>query len=436
MRKLLPLVAALVLLPLPARAQMDSDFSIGGAARVGWSTTTCDAAATGAIRYNSGSGGRIDFCNGTVWANIDGGGANLSSIAAATAINTIDSLNFAQTWNWSTLSTQTAMAMNANAITSGKILDVASSAAGFTGTMANLTLSGSNAANTGTLLKSSVTGTLSPAVPLMVTNLGAGLSLRVNDETGDSDTTPFVVNAGGDVGIRQGTPAAPLHVNGEAIIGTTGLACSATTTGAIRFTSGGTPPWNYCNGSAWLPFERAPDKPGYFVQTATRWNGNLGGLTGANSKCLTELQTTYNWRGKSSAGTLTSTRVKAFLCDGTSCNNLLPNTVYVTAKANNTTDGGMAFMTDSSGQGYGFRNYVDYFNFDATFDDWMNRGTVDNFYWSTAPAGANHCTNWSSALVGNNGLAGNAGWDDSMRWNDGTDTCNVSNYLMCIVHPE
>jgi hypothetical protein len=56
-------------------------------------------------------------------------GSALSSITAATAINTIDSLNFAQTWNWSTLSTQTAFSYNANALTSGTILSLASSGA-------------------------------------------------------------------------------------------------------------------------------------------------------------------------------------------------------------------------------------------------------------------------------------------------------------------
>ncbi|MNH26563.1 hypothetical protein D3C76_811250 [compost metagenome] len=74
MKKLLPLVALLALSPAPAHSQMDSDFSIGGAVRVGWSTTTCNAAATGAIRYNSGSGGSINFCNGSTWTNIGGGG--------------------------------------------------------------------------------------------------------------------------------------------------------------------------------------------------------------------------------------------------------------------------------------------------------------------------------------------------------------------------
>ncbi|HEY8191493.1 MAG TPA: hypothetical protein VIG74_03635, partial [Alphaproteobacteria bacterium] len=161
----------------------------------------------GMLRYNSDSG-KFEAYQAGAWQDILTGSASsaLSSITAATTTNTIDSLNFAQAWNWSTLSTETAMAMNANAITSGKMLDLGSSATAFTGTMANLTLSGNNAANTGTVLKATVSGASSAAVPLMATNLGAGLSLRVNDQTGDADTTPFVVDASGNVGVGTSAP--------------------------------------------------------------------------------------------------------------------------------------------------------------------------------------------------------------------------------------
>ncbi len=89
---------------------------------------------------------------------------------------------------------KTALALGSTSITSGKILSIPPSATAFTGTMANIVLSG-NAAYTGTLLKSSVTGTSGAAVPIMVSNLSTGLSLRVNDATRDADTTPFVVDA-------------------------------------------------------------------------------------------------------------------------------------------------------------------------------------------------------------------------------------------------
>jgi len=37
----------------PAQAQLDADFSAGGAIRIGESTTTCNAAAEGGIRYRT-----------------------------------------------------------------------------------------------------------------------------------------------------------------------------------------------------------------------------------------------------------------------------------------------------------------------------------------------------------------------------------------------
>ncbi|PNG53319.1 MULTISPECIES: hypothetical protein [unclassified Variovorax] len=77
MRKLLPLVAVLMLMPSSVRAQMDGDFSIGGAIRVGTSATACDAAAAGGIRYNSVST-VIEFCNGTLWQTV-GAGASASA---------------------------------------------------------------------------------------------------------------------------------------------------------------------------------------------------------------------------------------------------------------------------------------------------------------------------------------------------------------------
>ncbi|MEI6091560.1 MAG: hypothetical protein WCR42_13985 [bacterium] len=53
-----------------------------------------------------------------------GGSSAISALTAATATNTIDNLNFAQAWNWSTASTQTPLTLTANTITTGTILDI------------------------------------------------------------------------------------------------------------------------------------------------------------------------------------------------------------------------------------------------------------------------------------------------------------------------
>lgn len=48
-------------------------------------------------------------------------------------------------------------------------------------------------------------------------------------------------------------PAAPLHVWGEAIIGSNGLACTGSAAGAMRYSSA-SDLWEYCNGNDWVPF--------------------------------------------------------------------------------------------------------------------------------------------------------------------------------------
>lgn len=124
---------------------------------------------------------------------------------ALDANTTVNQSSYTWTQNF-TGNTTTGYTYNANSLTTGKGLFVSSSATGLTGNLAEFTLSGSNAGNTGNVVRIAQTGTSSAGVPLMVTNLGTGLSFRVNDETGDADTTPFVIDAGGNVGIGTTAP--------------------------------------------------------------------------------------------------------------------------------------------------------------------------------------------------------------------------------------
>lgn len=57
-----------------ALAQVDNDFSAGGGVRIGWSSSVCNSTIAGALRYNSGSGGTLDLCSGTVWKNTGAAG--------------------------------------------------------------------------------------------------------------------------------------------------------------------------------------------------------------------------------------------------------------------------------------------------------------------------------------------------------------------------
>ena len=76
-------------------------------------------------------------------------------------------------------------------------------------------------------------------------NNGANISFSQN---GTANFGNAVVS--GNMGIGTATPAAPLHVNGEEIVGMNALACSSTTAGAIRYNSS-LASLEFCNGTAW-----------------------------------------------------------------------------------------------------------------------------------------------------------------------------------------
>lgn len=183
---------------------------------------------------------------------------------------------------------------------------------------------------------------------------------------------------------------------------------------------------------------------GFFVITAANWfGGDLGNLTGADAKCLTELQD-HPWKGKGSAGTLTSTRVKAFLCNGTTCNNAQPYTRYSFARTRNTTNGGASFTTDASGRGPGDSaqwSDATYFGSGSYYFSNRDDGASDSL-WTLVPeiggSSAQNCNNWTSSVPGNQFYPGTIGNTDKRRWLDipGIRSCNSNHPLVCMVHPE
>jgi hypothetical protein len=113
----------------------------------------------------------------------------------------------------SAATTTNAQTITANSLTSGKGLSVNSTATAFTGILTDISLTGNNAANTGTLLRVTNGANASNANTLVLfTNGGTGTSFRVNDDGTDTDTTPFIIDAAGNVGIGVTNPATPLSV--------------------------------------------------------------------------------------------------------------------------------------------------------------------------------------------------------------------------------
>ena len=91
-----------------ANAQLDTDFSAGGAVRVGDSTDACVAGIEGAIRYNADSNDTLDYCTGSGWVSlltsaISGGIVNNgNSFSAPMVIGTNDSNTLSFETNGST----------------------------------------------------------------------------------------------------------------------------------------------------------------------------------------------------------------------------------------------------------------------------------------------------------------------------------------------
>jgi hypothetical protein len=89
-------------------------FGVGG---------TCKAATEGQIEY---AGSAFDSCNSSnSWAAIPTASVTLSDLFSAATTNTIDSTLNAQTWQWGTLSTQTALTLTSSSLTSGTLLSLA-----------------------------------------------------------------------------------------------------------------------------------------------------------------------------------------------------------------------------------------------------------------------------------------------------------------------
>ena len=148
------------------------------------------------FRYNT-SFGLPEFCNGVSWVLLSTGGTGtstvpLSSITAATTTNSINSANFAQTWTWDSLTTQTALTLSSSSMTSGTLLSLINT---------NLTLN-------------STKGLLN----IINNNIGSnGLTLRVSSSTSNTDSG-IVVNGNGMLGVNTITPTAMVHLGGTPII--------------------------------------------------------------------------------------------------------------------------------------------------------------------------------------------------------------------------
>jgi len=215
--------------------------------------------------------------------------------------------------------------------------------------------------------------------------------------------------------------------------------------------------YQFCNGTNWLSFggsgacspptsgysPTSPSNSGYFVLSSGTYNGNLGGRSGADTTCLTELTTNTGWMGYSTAnanGQLVAAKVHAFLCDSAICTNLMPATTYLFANAGNGAAGGASFTTDSNGLGPNdSANWSGSTYFGGTYTYWTGRATTSNTQWANTTAVTSNfgCeTVWSIGTAGGVvGAIGSSANTTSARWASTNAACNLTENLICFVNP-
>lgn len=182
----------------------------------GNSTATCGSTVAGTVRW---TGSAFQGCNGSTWGSLaTSSSAPLSSLISATTTNSFDNSNFAQTWTWNSLSTQTAFTISSSsALTGGTLLSLQATSASATSTGDVLSISDSTT-GTGYGVYASMTATGNTGTAIYATNSGAtntGYAGYFNNTA----TTGWSLYAPG---------AAPSYFAGQVDIGTT----SPTTGGA------------------------------------------------------------------------------------------------------------------------------------------------------------------------------------------------------------
>ena len=261
----------------------------------------------------------VTSCTGCAAA----GSNALSAITSATTTNSIDSTNMAQTWNWGTLSTQTALTLSTSSMTSGTLLALTNTNAGnSTGTVLSVSnaTSGagygissamSNAGNSGYAgyFTSNAGGpgfgllaggnAIYAANSTTTGNYGSGAAVYGYESgSGNNAAAGFFFNNGGSRGLYAGTQNAGTAIQGETQIGGgVGVMGDATATSGVVSTGvQGTTTINSAGGGA----------TGYGVYGAnTTFFGGANtvyGVYGTNSEVAGSGPTTYGVYGTDAYG--------------------------------------------------------------------------------------------------------------------------------------
>jgi hypothetical protein len=292
---------------------------------------------------------------------------------------------------------------------------------------------------------------------LSTARFGTSTSHSLNILT--NSTTRMTILNTGNIGIGSTVPVASLDLSQKTDAlalpsGTTAQEPGSPVAGMLRYNST-LGKLEYYSGGAWLTFNAsgAPPGSGYFVLSTGTYTGDLGsaansggntGLAAGNAICLNELTTNTTWWGYASAnaaGLLNSSHVFAFLCDGSTCNNLTASTNYYFANVGDSTAGGAYFTTNASGLGPNDSNRWISGNYwggvgtiGTSTTPWTGRGASTNTVWLSTPS-ANTCTSWTSSSSGVQGTISQPNFSEIHRWGSANTGCNSTLRLICYVNP-
>ena len=184
---------------------------------------------------------------------------------------------------------------------------------------------------------------------------------------------------------------------------------------------------------------RAPElaaRDGFFVLSRATYDGNLGGLAGANAKCLDDLQAN-DWRGKAQAlagNQINSANVRAFLCASGNCQNAKAFGTYVYSRSNLTASGGSTFTAGGAGEGPSDSlNWDDSDTFSSDLFAWTGRASATAKIWGGSHSDT--CADWSNGLASSSGRDGSTNYTTQRRWDNASVQCSSARHLLCFVHP-
>ncbi len=151
---------------------------------------------------------------------------------------------------------------------------------GFSGEIDDFRIYSIGLSNTDVLALYTYTSTLfqtprSMGINYSTNNLSIGRNNTTVTNWMDTITPDMAIASTGNVGIGTATPQAALDVNGGIRIGEDYECTAAGQAGKIRYVAANTPPWQYCNGSAWV---------GFSTLSATYWKKSLAAITAGDTR--------------------------------------------------------------------------------------------------------------------------------------------------------